>query len=87
MREVGADDPSPSKVSAINGLAIFPLAISAAGNGCTFGGVSQEQETNVGRGVSGLLSSFPPTSLQPAIINKVGKHNSVATAERALYGR
>ena len=51
MLEVGVDGPPASNVSAIRGLLLSPISISADDTGCTPGGVSQADGCGVGVGV------------------------------------
>ena len=71
MRAVGADGPPASKVRAIRGLLVVPIAISAADTGCTPGGVSQDDSVGCDVGVvpcvgSGVgITVFPRDGVEP----------------------
>jgi hypothetical protein len=65
MRAAGSDGPPASKVSAICGLLVLPIAISAADTGCTPGGVPQVDSVGWGVGVVPCVGSGVGTTVVP----------------------
>ncbi len=57
MRVAGSDGPPASKVKAIRGRLVLPIAISAADTGCTPGGVLHAVSVGCGVGVIPCVGS------------------------------